>query len=215
MSDKLILHTYWRSSAAYRVRIALNIKGAAYASMPVSLIKGEQRASAYLALNPQGLVPMLEAGGGRMGQSLAILEYLEERFPAPPLLPTGAEARAHVRAMAQVLASDTHPLTNLRVTKYLAEVLQADEAAKQAWIAHWMTDGLQALEALALPHAGDCLFGDAVTMADCCLVPQLYSARRFGVPLEAFPTLLRAEAHCLALPAFDAARPEKQADAVL
>ena len=208
--NRAVLHDYFRSSAAYRVRIALNLKGVEYESRQVDLRDGEQKGVAYRALNPQGLVPMLEIDGHRLTQSLAIIVYLDQRFPEPPLMPADPADSAHVRAMALAIACDIHPLNNLRVLKYLTGTLHLDEDAKNAWIAHWIAEGFAALEAMAAPRSGGFLFGDAPTMADVCLVPQMYNARRFDVPLDDYPTLLRADASANALPAFAAAHPDQQ-----
>jgi maleylacetoacetate isomerase len=212
------LYGYWRSSASYRVRIGLELKGLHYESVPVNLLRdgGEQRAARYRAINPQGLVPTLEDGPQRITQSLAILEYLEETAPEPPLLPRGAAERARVRSLAQVVASDTHPLANLRVLQYLTEVLGRSPEERHAWIRHWLAQGLAACEALLAGHpaTGRHCHGDAPTLADVCLVPQLYNARRFDCDLSGYPTLLRIEGACLALPAFVAAHPSRQGDAV-
>lgn len=211
------LWTYWRSSAAYRVRIALALKGLVPEQVPVHLVRdgGEQHADAYRAVHPQGLVPALEDEGRVLVQSLAILEYLEERHPEPPLLPRDPGARARVRGLAQLVACEIHPLNNLRVHAYLRDVLGQDEDARQAWYRHWVGLGLDALERLLAgsPETGRFCHGDAPTFADCCLVPQLYNARRFGCDLGGAPTVTRIEAACLALPAFDRARPEAQPDA--
>ena len=212
----LKLYTYFRSSAAYRVRIALNLKGLPYESVPVHLLRdgGEQHSDDYARLNPAELVPTLVDGEHALGQSLAIIEYLDEVHPSPPLLPGNALARARIRALAQSIACDMHPLNNLRVLQYLSREHQLDEAAKAMWVRHWITLGFTALEA-QLQHASTGLFchGDAPTLADCCLVPQMFNARRFATPLEGFPTLCRIEAACLALDAFQRAAPEVQADA--
>ena len=205
-----ILYDYWRSSAAYRVRIALNLKGVEYESRQVDLRDDEQKSSEYRALNPQGLVPMLEIDGHRLTQSVAIINYLDLRFPNQPLLPASAAERAHVVAMAMAVACDIHPLNNLRVLKYLKNELGHDQDAIDAWYAHWIREGLPALEAMAAPRAGKFLFGDAPTGADVCLIPQLYNARRFNVPLDDFPTLLRADANANELEAFAAAHPDRQ-----
>ena len=209
---QLILYDYWRSSASYRVRIALNLKGVEHARVPVNLLEGEQRGGDYRARNPQGFVPMLEADGQRIVQSLAIVGWLDREFPAPPLLPPDTLDRAHVVAMAMAVACDIHPLNNLRVLKHLSG-LGLDQAARDEWYRHWVREGLDALEALAEPRAGAFLFGDAPTVADICLVPQLYNARRFEVPLDAWPTLLRADASASALDAFAAAHPDRVAPA--
>jgi maleylacetoacetate isomerase len=205
-----ILYDYWRSSAGYRVRIALNLKGVDYESRQVDLRADEQKSDDYRARNPQGLVPMLEIDGHRLTQSLAIISYLDLRFQNQPLLPASAEARAHVLALALTVACDVHPLNNLRVLKYLKGDLGHSQEEVDRWYAHWVSEGLPALEALAAPGAGAFLFGDGPTMADVCLVPQLYNARRFDVPLDDYPTLLRAEENASALEAFAAAHPERQ-----
>jgi maleylacetoacetate isomerase len=214
----LQLYTYFRSSASYRVRIALNLKGLPYTSVPVHLLKdgGQQHAPDYAALNPAQLVPTLVDGGHAMGQSLAIIEYLEEAYPGTPaLLPAGAQARARVRAVALAIACEIHPLNNLRVLQYLENVLKVDESAKADWYRHWITLGFTALETqLAGSHeTGAFCHGNTPTLADCCLVPQLANSRRFATPLEAFPTLRRIEAACLQLDAFQRALPERQPDA--
>ncbi len=208
--DRPILHDYYRSSAAYRVRIALNLKGVAYDSRPVNLANGAQKSEDYRALNPQGFVPMLEIDGLRLTQSLSIIMYLASRFPEPPLLPEDAGEAAHVRGMALAIACDIHPLNNLRVLKYLKTEFGQPQEAVDAWYAHWITEGLAPLEAVAAPRAGAFLFGDAPTIADICLVPQLYNARRFNVRLDDYPTLLRADRIAAALDAFAAAHPDRQ-----
>ena len=205
-----ILYDYYRSSAAYRVRIALNLKGIDYESRPVNLLEGEQQSDEYRALNPQGLVPMLEIDGHRLMQSLAIINYLDVRYPNQPLIPASAAERAHVVAMALAVACDIHPLNNLRVLKYLKKELGHSQEEVDAWYAHWISEGLPGLEALAAPKAGKFLFGDAPTGADVCLIPQLYNARRYNVPLDSYPTLLRAEENANSLEAFAAAHPDRQ-----
>lgn len=205
-----ILHDYYRSSASYRVRIALNIKGVEYERRPVNLLEGQQQSDEYRALNPQGLVPMLEIDGHRLVQSLAIINYLDLRFPTPPLIPTPAAERAHVVAMAMMVACDIHPLNNLRVLKYLKNELGHSQEEVDAWYAHWISEGLPALETFAAPRAGTFLFGDAPTAADVCLVPQLFNARRFNVPLDGYPTLVRADENANRLEAFAAAHPDRQ-----
>ena len=205
-----ILYDYFRSSAAYRVRIALNLKGVDYESRQIDLRDDEQKGDAYRALNPQGLVPMLEIDGHRLTQSLAIINYLDLKYPNQPLLPASAAERAHVVAMAMTVACDIHPLNNLRVLKYLKNELGHSQDEVDRWYAHWISEGLPALEALAAPRSGRFLFGDAPTGADVCLVPQLYNARRFNVPLDGYPTLLRAEENANALDAFAAAHPDRQ-----
>lgn len=206
----IILHDYFRSSASYRVRIALNLKGLVYEQRPVSLADGAQHSNAYRALNPQGFVPMLEMAGEKITQSLAIFDFLDSQVDQPPFVPDDPSGRAHVLALALTIACDIHPLNNLRVLKYLKNPLGQDQAAVDNWYRHWVTEGLTALEALARPRSGNFLYGDRVTMADICLVPQLYNARRFETPLETFPTLLRAEANALTIPAFQAAHPDVQ-----
>lgn len=209
------LYSYFRSSAAYRVRIALNLKGLAYDYVPVHLRKGEQRAETYRALNPQALVPTLVDERGAFRQSLAIIEYLEERYPQPPLLPKGAEARARVRSIALAIACDIHPLDNLRVLQYLTRTLEVTEEEKDTWYRHWIDLGLTALEKqiAADPATGEFCHGATPTLADICLVPQLANARRAAIPLDAHPTLVRIESACMALPAFAAAAPAQQPDA--
>jgi maleylacetoacetate isomerase len=209
------LYSYFRSSAAYRVRIALALKGLAYEYAPVHLQKGEQRAEAYRSVNAQGLVPVLVDERGSFTQSVAIIEYLDERHPEPPLLPETPEARARVRAIALAIACDIHPLDNTRVLQYLTRTLGASEQAKDAWYRHWIELGFAALETQLAADAatGSFCHGEAPTLADICLVPQLANARRVSMPLDAYPTLLRIEAACNALPAFAAAAPARQPDA--
>src|SRR5215471_3852773 len=209
------LYGYFRSSAAYRVRIALALKGLPYEYTAVHLRKGEQSTHPYRALNAQELVPALADERGTFTQSLAIIEYLDERYPQPPLLPDTSEARARVRAIALAIACDIHPLDNLRVLQYLVRTIGASEEAKNAWYRHWVDVGLGALESQLTHDAATGTFchGESPTLADICLVPQLANARRFGISLEAYPCLLRIEAACNALPAFIAALPEKQPDA--
>jgi maleylacetoacetate isomerase len=206
----VLLHDYYRSSAAYRVRIALNLKGVEYQRHAINLVEGEQRDSPYRALNPQGFVPMLKIDGHRLTQSLAIIGYLDATRPEPPLIPSDPADAAHVRALALAVACDIHPLNNLRVLKYLSRELSQPEEARDAWYRHWVIEGLEALEAMAHPGAGDFLFGSAPTVADICLVPQLYNARRFAVPITPYPTLRRVDENCSALAAFAEAHPDRQ-----
>jgi maleylacetoacetate isomerase len=205
-----VLYDYFRSSAAYRVRIALNLKGVDYESRPIDLRDDQQKSDEYRALNPQRFVPMLEIDGHRLTQSLSIIVYLDQVYPEPPLMPRDPAEGAHVRAMALAVACDIHPLNNLRVLKYLKNVLGHSQDEIDAWYVHWVTEGLAALEAMAAPRAGAFLFGDSPTIADVCLVPQLYNARRFNAPLELFPTLLRADENANRIEAFAAASPERQ-----
>lgn len=211
------LHTYYRSSASYRVRIALNLKGLQAEEVYVHLSKngGEQFGAAFDALNPQHLLPVLEDEGMVLPQSLAIIEYLDETRPAAPLLPSDPRGRARVRALSQAIACDIHPLNNLRVLKYLGEQLGVAPEQKDAWYRHWVALGLAALERqlAASPDTGLFCHGDAPTMADCCLVPQLYNARRFECELDAFPTIAAIGERCEAMTAFRDARPEAQPDA--
>ena len=209
----MILHGYWRSGAAYRTRIALNLKGLTYDQQDVDLRTGAQGSKSFVALNPQEMVPALEVDGTVLTQSPAILEWLEETHPRPALLPTDPLARAHVRAMAALIGCDVHPLNNLRVGKALRESFGADQAAVDAWAARWITPGFTALEALVARHGAGWCFGTTPTLADCYLVPQIYSARRFNVALAAFPRLLAIEAAAAAHPAFAAAHPDVQPDA--
>jgi maleylacetoacetate isomerase len=210
------LYSYWRSSAAYRVRIALHWKGLPFETVATNLGKGEQRGADFLGLNPQGLVPALEDDGQVLAQSLAILEYLEETHPDPPLLPRDPVGRAQVRSLALAIACDIHPLNNLRVLNYLKGPLGQPQASVDAWYRHWIHEGFRGLEALARRSGGDGahLYGSSVTLADVCLVPQLYNARRFEVDLAPFPTLVAIGRALEALPAFAAARPETQPDGV-
>ena len=205
-----ILHDYYRSSAAYRVRIALGLKGVDYDHHIVNLAKGEQKDAAYRATNPQGFVPALEIDGLVLTQSLAICDYLDAKYDAVPFVPGDPADRAHVLALALTVACDIHPLNNLRILKYLAGELGAGDEAKDEWYRHWVIEGLTALEALVAPRAGAFLFGDAPSLADICLVPQLYNARRFAVSLAPFPTLRRADETAAAHPAFAAAHPDRQ-----
>jgi maleylpyruvate isomerase len=211
------LYTFFRSSASYRVRIALNLKALTYEQVPIHLRHGggEQFAASYKTINPQALVPALEDGGRILIQSLAIMEYLEERYPKPPLLPADPADRALVRSMALVIACEIHPIQNLRVLVYLKNNLKQSDDDLNLWARHWIDLGLSALEQIVVssPKRGKFCFGDTPTLADICLVPQLANARRFGCDLSAYPTLLRIETACNALPAFAGAAPEKQPDA--
>ena len=208
---KPVLYDSHRSSACYRVRIALNLKQVDYEPVMVNLLEGEQKAEAYRARNPQGFVPMLEADGRRLVQSLAIIDWLEAAYPEPALLPLDANDRAHVLGMALAVACDIHPLNNLRVLKYLSGPLGQSQDVRDAWYRHWVAEGLTALEEMAATRAGIFLFGDAPSLADVCLVPQLYNARRFEVPLDPFPTLVRADAEANRIEAFAAAHPDRVA----
>ncbi len=212
----LKLYTLFRSSAAYRVRIALNVKKLAYESIQTALIKGEHRRPEYLALNPQGLIPALEIDGAVLSQSIAIIEYLNERHPDPPLLPSDPLGRAHVRSLALAIACDIHPLNNLRVLNYLRDRLAQSEETMNAWYRHWVEEGFRGLEIELRRHSKSSRFcyGDAVSMADVCLVPQVFNARRFKVDLAPFPTITAISAHLESLPEFAAARPEVQPDAM-
>lgn len=210
------LYGYFRSSAAYRVRIALNLKGVDYDLSPVNLVKGEQREAANLWRNPQGMVPSLITDEGvTLTQSMAICEYLDERYQEPPLLPADVTERARVRALAQVVACEIHPLNNLRVLKHLVGELGVDDEAKLAWYRHWIAEGFQALESMLTAEAGtgDFCHGDTPTLADICLVPQVYNAERFECDLSAYPRIQRITDNCRKLPAFRQAAPEAQPDA--
>ncbi|HZA55416.1 MAG TPA: maleylacetoacetate isomerase [Candidatus Udaeobacter sp.] len=211
------LYTFFRSSASYRARIALNLKGLDYEQIPIHLRRGggEQFSATYKAINPQALVPALEDQGRTVTQSLAIIEYLEERYPNPPLLPADPADRAWVRSMALIIACEVHPIQNLRVLNYLKNEHKQSDDAVNNWARHWINLGLSALDQMVLRGAQPANFcaGDVPTVADICLVPQLANARRFGCDLSQFPTLLRIESHCAGLPAFANAAPEKQPDA--
>jgi maleylacetoacetate isomerase/maleylpyruvate isomerase len=217
MAADLVLYGYWRSSASYRVRIALNLKGLAYEHRAVHLVRdgGEQHAAAYRALNPQEQVPCLLDGDRVIPQSLAIMEYLDETRPDPALLPTDARARARVRALAQVVACDIHPLGNLRVLQYLENTLARDADQRGEWSRHWIANGFGALEAMLAnnPATGRYCHGDTPGLADACLVPQVYNAIRWKLPLDAYPTIRRIHAACNELEAFRQAAPEAQPDA--
>jgi maleylacetoacetate isomerase/maleylpyruvate isomerase len=206
------LYTYFRSSAAYRVRIALNLKGVAYDAVPINLLKGEQREESYEAINPQMRVPSLDIGSTTLIQSPAILEYIDEVYPEPPLLPVGAINRAKVRALASLIACDIHPLNNSGTLAYLKNRLGHDQAAADEWYAHWVRQGFDAIEALLEP--GPYAFGSRVTLADIYLVPQVFNARRFKVPLDDYPKIVAVDAACAAHKAFQDAAPDRQPDAV-
>ena len=213
--DAIKLYSYWRSSACYRVRIALNLKQLPYETIAVHLAKGEQHAEGFHDVNPQELIPVLMHGGRMLRQSLAIIDYLDENFDTSrPLMPSVARERQRVRAIAQMIACDIHPLNNLRVQQYLEKEFKATEKQREAWTRRWIEEGFVALEAVLADSlaTGTYCEGDSPTMADCCLIPQVYNAQRFGVPLEKYPNIARINAECLKLPAFDDARPEKQPD---
>ena len=208
------LYSYFRSSAAYRVRIALNLKNLSYEMVPIHLQKdgGRHRSAEYRAVNPQMRVPSLVLSSGEtLIQSLAIIGYLNETYPQPPLLPADPIERAHVRAVSQIIACDIHPLNNLGTLQYLKRNLKQEQAAIDAWYHHWVLTGFDAIEKMIKP--GPYAFGAQPGLADICLVPQVYNARRLKVPLDAFPKIVAVDAACLALPAFDKARPENQPDA--
>lgn len=210
------LHGYFRSSAAYRVRIALGLKGLSFEHVGVHLVRGggEQHAPGFRALNPLGLVPVLQEGELHLSQSLAIIEYLEERYPAVPLLPTTPELRARARQLALMIACDIHPLNNLRVFDFMKSRFQLDEAGKLDWTRHWIQTGFAAFEAeLAASTGSRYCVGESPTLADCCLVPQVFNARRFGVDLAPYPSIVRVDAACAELPAFADAHPARQPDA--
>ncbi|TCP98477.1 maleylpyruvate isomerase [Sphingomonas sp. PP-F2F-A104-K0414] len=209
----LTLHGYWRSTTAYRVRIALALKGIAYEQVPHDLRTGAQRKAEYRTLNPQGLVPALETDDVVLTQSPAILEWIDEVYPDPPLLPAGANDRAIVRAMAATVACDIHPVNNLRILNALRTEFGADEAAVNRWIARWIGDGFAALETQIARYGDGFAFGATPTIADCHLIPQLYSAERFAVDLSPYPHLKAAADKARALPAFAAAHPDRQPDA--
>ena len=215
--ESLQLYSYWRSSAAYRVRIGLNLKGLHYDIIPVHLVRegGQQHSPQFREINPQQLIPVLQHGHRQLKQSLAILEYLDEIWPQPALLPSTARERQRVRALALLVACDIHPLNNLRVLQYFEQEWNVPQPERDEWVKHWIADGFAAAEAMLADHpsTGTYCEGNVPSIADCCLIPQIYNARRFGVDMAPYPTLQRVEAACLALPAFDAARPERQPDA--
>lgn len=218
MSDKIKLYSYWRSSAAYRVRIALNLKQIEHEIVPVHLVNngGEQHTASYRVLNPQSSVPTLVDGARVFRQSMAIVEYLDEAYPGThALLPSTVRERARVRGLAQVVGCDIHPLNNLRVMQFLERDFSTPAVERERWTRHWIVEGFRALEQMLEESAstGLCCDGDAPTLADLCLIPQIYNARRFEVDMQTFPIISRIETHCMGLPAFEAARPENQADA--
>lgn len=209
------LYSYFRSSASYRVRIALALKGMPYGTIPVNLLKSEQKDAEYTKLNPQGKVPALVDGNHLLTQSLAIIEYLEEMHPHPPLLPKAAHERARVRAIAHAIASDIAPLNNVGPLKFLTEQLKVSEEDKNRWYQHWITQGFTALETMLAQsdYTGTFCHGDTPGMADCVLVPQVFNARRYNADLNDYPTIVRIDAACNEHPAFQAAHPGKQGDA--
>lgn len=208
---RIVLHDYWRSSASYRVRICLNLKGVAYETVPVNLLAGEQASDANRAINHQGFVPTLMVDGRPLVQSLAIVDWLDASFPDPPMVAKDPFVRSGQLARALVIAADIHPIDNLRVLRRLETQFGADQAAKDEWYRHWIVEGLASLEAMAgdEPAVGPFLGGNGPDIADVCLVPQLANARRFAIPLDPYPRLLAAETACLALPVVQAAAPDR------
>ena len=215
MNGRLTLYSYWRSSAAYRVRIALNLKQLDHELVSVDLPSDAQHAGEFKALNPQELIPVLRDGQRVVRQSMAIMEYLDETYPQRPLLPATSRDRARIRSVAQAICCDIHPLNNLRVMQYFEREWAIPQDKREAWMRHWMAVGLASVEAMLAdnPATGEFCEGEDPGFADCCLVPQLYNARRFKLDLSGYPQILRIEAACAALPAFEAARPENQPDA--
>ena len=209
----LQLFGYWRSSASFRVRLVLQLKGLGYEQHPVNLRQGEQKEKAYRRVNPQGLVPFLIDGDVQLGQSVAIMEYLDETYPAYPLMPSAPEERARVRQIVNMIACDTHPLNNLRVLNYLEQELGQSKTARDAWYRHWIDETFTALEQLLMTTAGVYCVGNEVTLADCMLVPQVYNARRFNMTLDDYPTIARIVANCEQLQAFIKAAPANQPEA--
>lgn len=207
-------HGYWRATAPYRLRIGLALKGVAYDYVPVDLLKGEQREDAYRAVNVQGLTPALEIEGGEvLTQTLAILEWLDETIPEPALLPADPLSRQKVRALADIIACDIHPLNNTRIGRKLAQLGHAQDEILREWIQPWIRDGFDAIEPMVARHGQGYAFGDTPTLADCLLVPQVYSARRYQVDLTPYPAIVAADARCAEHPAFQAAHPDRQPDA--
>ncbi|MFG0762610.1 maleylacetoacetate isomerase [Aeromonas media] len=209
----LQLFGYWRSSASFRVRLVLQLKGLGYEQHPVNLRQGEQKEKAYRRVNPQGLVPFLIDGDVQLGQSVAIMEYLDETYPAYPLMPSAPQERARVRQIVNMIACDTHPLNNLRVLNYLEQELGQSKTARDAWYRHWIDETFTALEQLLMTTAGVYCVGNEVTLADCMLVPQVYNAHRFNMTLDDYPTIARIVANCEQLQAFIKAAPANQPDA--
>ena len=206
------LYTFFRSSASFRVRIALELKGLPYDYEPVHIARGDHKTGPYAALVPDTLVPMLDDDGQHLSQSMAIMEYLDETHPEPALLPRDAVGRAQVRALAQSIACEIHPLNNLRVLKYLVKEMGASEEAKNTWYRHWVRSGLEAFELQLAPHAGPFCWGDTPTLADCCLVPQIFNGQRFNVDFSGLPRTMAAFEACMALPAFQRAQPSNCPD---
>lgn len=205
---RMKLYNYFRSSASFRVRIALNLKGLPFEYIPVHLAKGEHKLPSYTSLSADALVPLLDDGQHALSQSMAIIEYLDETHPTPALMPKDAYGRARVRALAQSIACEIHPLNNLRVLKYLTHTLKLDEEAKNTWYRHWVREGLQAFERqLTQGEAGTYCYGDTPTLADCCLVPQIFNARRFDTPLDGLPRTMAVFDACMQLDAFQKAQP--------
>lgn len=217
INTMLKLSTYFRSTAAYRVRIALNIKGLKHTLIPVHLLRdgGEHKTPEFLNKNPDGLIPALDVDNRVLAQSMAIIEYLEETYPEKPLLPAESTLRAYIRGLTQTVSCDIHPLNNLRVLKFLVNEMGISEQQKALWYQHWIAEGFSSLETRLATndHTGLCCVGDTPTMADCCLIPQVYNAIRFGCPLDNYPTIQRINTYCLSLDAFDTSRPENQFDA--
>ena len=207
------LYSYYRSSAAYRVRIALNLKGLTYDYLPVNLLEKEQKSETYMAMNPQGLVPAIATENGDiLAQSVAVLEWLEETYPTPPLLPSDALQRARVRSLVNNIACDIHPILNMAVTNYLQRQLAADEGQVFEWYCTWIDRGFHAVEQTLANRSGAFCFGDEATLADCLLVPQVYNAHRFEIPMDAYPNISRVADHCNTLEPFQAAHPSRQPD---